>query len=167
MYVPFDSIAPSSRLWIYQSDRKFSQPEIQTLSNSLRQFCDEWAAHGQPLKTSFDIRFKQFILLVADEAFNAASGCSIDESVRVIKQIESSLGTKLFDRSQAAFLIQNEVVLIPLDDLKQKFNDGIWNELTPSFNNLIATKGQLEQEWAVPAGKTWLKRYVPLTRVTT
>ena len=33
------------------------------------------------------------------------------------------------------------------------------------FNNVIATKGQLESEWILPAKRSWLKRYLPKTVV--
>jgi hypothetical protein len=57
------------------------------------------------------------------------------------------------------------LVLIPLQDLKQKYLSGTWNEATPTFNNLISIKSQLEDEWIVAAGNTWLKRYVPSLKV--
>jgi hypothetical protein len=167
MYVPFDSIAPSSRIWIYQSTRKFTPGEKEMIAAHLEAFTRGWAAHGQGLKTSFDIPYDQFIILAADEAHHGASGCSIDSSVKAIKEIEQQLGLDLFDRGQVAFRIGDTITLIRLQDLKEKYNDGIWNEGTLTFNNLVSEKGQLETSWTVPAGNTWLKRYVPVSKVAT
>jgi hypothetical protein len=167
MFVPFETIAPSSRVWIFQSMRKFTSSEMAVLTDFLQSFTENWAAHGQPLRSSFDIRFDQFIILAADESFNSASGCSIDESVRAIKEIENRLGAVLFDRQSVAFMDNDSVFLISLADLKQKYVEGIWNEATPTFNNLVSFRNQLDSEWIVPAVNTWLKRYAPGRKVTT
>ena len=89
------------------------------------------------------------------------SGCSIDSSVRVLKSLEQDLGIQLFDRNRVAFKSGDAVKLIPLQHLKQKFQEGILNEGILTFNNVVTTKSALDHEWLVPAGNTWLKRYIP------
>lgn len=165
MFVSFESISPSSRIWIYQSNRKLSSQDKTAIANYLSSFTERWAAHGQPLKTSFDIRYDQFIILAVDENHHSPSGCSIDESVHVMKEIEQPLGISFFDRNLVAFKKDDSVVLVALPDLKQKFAQGTWNEQTLTFNNLISIKGQLVTDWIVPAGNTWLKRYLPALKV--
>jgi hypothetical protein len=165
MFVPFKEISPDSRLWIYQSNRKLTSQENTIIAGNLKLFVDQWDAHGQPLKASFDIFYNQFIILVADETHHAASGCSIDASVRTIKAVEQQVGIQLFDRSKVAFKTDNLVLVYGLPELKQRYLEGVWNESTLTFNNLITVKGQLENEWIVPAGNTWLKRYVPIVKV--
>lgn len=161
MFVPFESIPSTSRVWIFQSGRKLSQEEKTIISGQLKLFTEEWAAHGQPLMASFDIPYDRFIILAADEGFNAPSGCSIDASIRVIKEIENQLQLDLFNREQVAFKKDDEVLVIPLQNLRQKYREGSWNEKTLTFNNLVNVKGRLGEEWIIPAGNTWLKRYVP------
>lgn len=165
MFVPFNSISPSSRIWIFQSDRKLTATEITYLHSHLRSFTERWAAHGQPLRASFDILYDQFIALAADEAYNSASGCSIDDSVRAIKQIEEHLQVGLFNRNIVAFKKSEDVVLVTLRDLKEKYEQGTWNGDTPTFNNLVSLKNQLETDWIVPAKNTWLKRYIPSVKI--
>jgi hypothetical protein len=165
MFVPFKEISPDSRLWIYQSNRKLTSQENTIIADNLKLFIDQWDAHGQPLKASFDIFHNQFIVLVADEAYHATSGCSIDASVHAIKEVEQQVGIQLFDRSQVAFKIGNLISICALAELKQKYLEGVWNESTLTFNNLITVKGQLDNEWIVPAGNTWLKRYAPSIKV--
>jgi hypothetical protein len=166
MYVPFESLSAISRVWIYQSDRKFSENERSVISEYLKDFTDQWAAHGQALKSSFDIRFDHFIILAVEEDHHSPSGCSIDGSVRVLKTIEIEFGINLFDRSLVAFQKIDGIELLPIQNLKQNYLSGIWNETTLTFNNLVNTIGQLNSEWMVPSGKTWLRRYMPLERIT-
>jgi hypothetical protein len=161
MFVPFESLSPESRIWIFQADRPFAASEMKVVEDSLRQFTAEWAAHGSPLKTSFTVKFNQFIILAADESHQSPSGCSIDSSVRVLKETEQRFDIQLFDRNQVAFKLGDRITLIPLRELKQKFKDGILNDRTLTFNNLVASKSELERAWLVPAGQTWLKRYMP------
>src|SRR5688500_13470089 len=127
MFVDFDRISPASRVWIYQSDKKFTAASKEKISASLRTYCDTWSAHGQPLKASFDIRFDQVVVLAADESFNATSGCSVDDSARAIKAIEKETGHDFFNRNLIAFVKDHELLLLDLATLKQKYRDGIWN----------------------------------------
>lgn len=161
MFVPFEKIDDRSRVWIYQSSRKFSLDEVRIISGSLRAFTERWLVHGSPMQASFDIRFDQFVILAADEDVNSASGCSIDDSVRTFKQLGSDLNIDFFDRTQVAFRTTDGVFLVPASDLKNKLSAGAWNAETTVFNNLVSTKGELDKTWQVAAGTTWLKRFLP------
>ena len=167
MFVPFQELPRSSRIWVFQANRPFTVEEERVAGIRLRQFTEEWMVHGSPFDTSYSIRFSQFIVLAADESTQGASGCSIDSSVRVLKELEKVLRIDLFDRNLVAFLIDERVQLVPLGELKQKFQDGMLNQDTLSFNNLVTTVEDLDERWLVPAGQTWLKRYManPLAKV--
>ncbi len=160
MYVSFDLLPDHSRIWIYQTDRKFSSSEKDIISSELTSFTEQWLVHGKPMKASFKIYLDQFIVIAADEGYNAASGCSIDGSVRVLKSIGSKCGLDLFNRSVVAFKKENEITLISSSNLKQKYQAGLWNDKTLVFNNLITKKDELDNGWILPANKTWLKRYL-------
>lgn len=159
MFVPFDTLEDSARVWIYQSARKFTETEKHTISETLSTFTQEWVAHGNPLKTSFKIFYDQFIVLAADENFNEASGCSIDGSVRVIKQIDQQYQLNLFDRTKVAFK-KDSVEVVNLNDLSKALGQGAWHQNTLTFNIVVTVKGELETAWILPANQTWLKRYL-------
>lgn len=167
MFVPFEAIAPSSRIWIYQSQERISAEHKSLINKNLTTYCEKWNAHGQALKASFDIQFDQFIIVAADESFNSTSGCSIDGSVRAIKDIEKITGLDFFNRNLVAFMQDESVFLLDVSTLKEKYRIGIWKETTTTFNNLISTKNQLQHEWIVPAVNTWLKRYVTQETIKT
>lgn len=160
MFVPVDILPADSRIWIYQSTRAFTPAEKTYLESTLANLCAEWVAHGNPIRSSFEIRYDHFIILYADENYNAASGCSIDSSVRVIKEISQTTGIDLFQRTTIAFLTDGKVSLYKTTDLKDFFEKGMWNDQTITFNNLIQSKDELQTSWLVPAGNTWLKRYL-------
>jgi hypothetical protein len=161
MFIPFEKLPPHSRVWIYQSDRPFSVEEEKIISNSLMSFCSQWEAHGNPLQTSFKIEYHQFVILVVDESSAGASGCSIDGSVRVLKELGNHLNIDFFDRSLVAFLENEKVQSYSLSQLKSLFQSG---ELTPAsqaFNNLVASKAEWEINWKTSVQKSWLTKYLP------
>ncbi len=161
MFVPFQSLPDQARIWIFQSNRKFNSQESKIISDALSAFTEGWLVHGSTMKASFDLRFDRFIILAADEQANAASGCSIDDSVRTLKKIGEELNIDFFERTQVAFKEGDEVIAIPISNLKQKLADDVWNNNSLMFNNLVSTKHELTQGWLVTAGSTWLKRYLP------
>ena len=74
MFVPFQTLPPTSRIWIFQANRPLSSEEMALAEASLRDFTEEWNVHGHPLNTSFTIEFGQFIILgnVNDSTQSAA-----------------------------------------------------------------------------------------------
>lgn len=161
MFVPFEKIGDQARIWVYQANRKFNSQESKIISEALVSFIQGWQVHGSPMHASFEVRFDQFIILAADEGVNAASGCSIDDSVRTFKKLGSELNVDFFDRSLVTFKNEEEVFTIATGDLKSKLNEGKWDGNSLVFNNLVATKKDLNEKWLAPAKSTWLKRYLP------
>lgn len=165
MFAAFETLDDSARIWIYQSGRKFTSAEKNTISDTLTAFTHSWVAHGNPLRTSFTILYDQFIVLAADENFNEASGCSIDSSVRVIRQLEEQFSLGLFDRTKIGFLKDEQIEMIPLNELPRALAEGKWSHTSMFFNNVVGSKQQLKNDWIVPADQTWLKRYLTKTVV--
>jgi hypothetical protein len=52
MYVPFEDLPEESKIWIYQSNRKFSDAEFSEIETDLQAFLENWAAHGTSLVSS-------------------------------------------------------------------------------------------------------------------
>lgn len=166
MHIPFEEMPDNARLWIYQADRQLTESEEIYIKNETASFLEGWAAHGAGLNSSYTIAYHQFLIIAVDEAMVKASGCSIDKQVQFIQALGQNLLINFMDRTKIAFLLehdthaeQKEVVIAPLNELKQKVVAGNIKENTLTFNNLIETKAQLKQNWIVPASDSWLKRY--------
>jgi hypothetical protein len=158
MLIPFQQLPATSRVWVYQADRKITSAEKGIISEVLTAFTQGWSVHGQPMETSFEIRHDHFIVLAANDQ---ASGCSIDSSVRAVKEAGTAAGVDFFNRTNVAFQTAEGITLLSMSDLKKKYGEGIWNGTTPAFDNLVDTKGKLDKAWIALAGDTWLKRYIP------
>ena len=86
----FENLPSHSRVWVYQSDRKFTTQELALISEKAIVFVDQWTKHGSDLQGSFVVKYNQFLILAVDEGFNNVSGCSIDSSVHFVQEIEKN-----------------------------------------------------------------------------
>lgn len=159
MLIPFENISPNARIWIYQSSRNFTVAEKVVIETELQQFTHKWEAHQQPLTASYQILYNRFIVLAVDENYMAASGCSIDKSVEVIRKLSTSLQIDLFDRLTVNYLTHNEWLSCKTAEIKNKVALGEFTPTTMVFNTLAQTKKDLETKMLVPSEETWLKKY--------
>jgi hypothetical protein len=146
----------SSRVWIYQAGRRYSLGEALEIEQMLEQFVAQWQSHGTPVKGYANLLFGQFLVLMADESATGVSGCSTDSSVRLIKEIEHRFKVELFNRLSLAFLVKDQIEILPLQQLGYAFEHGFVGPDTLYFNNLVATKQELLQRWLVPVKESWL-----------
>jgi len=163
MQVPFSTLPPTAKVWVFQSDRKFSPEQRTIIERHLQLFTQNWAAHGVPLSCSFEIRYDQFVILGVDEQQQMASGCSIDTAVREIQALGQAAGINFFDRTKTAFLHPEGVRILPMEALKKAFEAGEITATTLYFNNAVTSKEALEKQWILPASAGWVKRYLPVS----
>ena len=149
------NMPPHSKVWVYQSNRPFTESEAETINKSGNSFIAEWAAHGASLKASFDVIYSQFIVIAVDEEQALASGCSIDKSVKFIKDIEQQFNLTLFDRLNVAYRTENEIAVCSLSAFEKLAEQGLVNETTVVFNNMITTKSAFDSQWEVPLKQSW------------
>ncbi len=147
---------PSSRIWIYQANRKMSDAEVKDIKKQAVDFVDDWTAHQQSLHASFEIFYNVFLVLAVDESHNDASGCSVDKSVYFIREIENRFNVSLLDRFNIAFRYGESVEVKSLKDFQKMMKEDNLPESTPVFNNLIYRKSDLEKKWEVPLRDSWL-----------
>lgn len=159
MLTQFDTISDSSRIWIYQADRQLIGNEEEQILSEVMDFMTKWAAHGQGLQASATIKHAQFLIIATDEAITSASGCSIDASVHLVQEIGRKFNIDFFDRLKLAFLTDESVNIVPLDQLKGTIKAGMINAQSQFFDNTITSKGELKDKWRVNASESWLKRY--------
>jgi hypothetical protein len=153
----FPEMAETSRVWIYQANRFMTEAEKQLIYEKSKAFVGSWESHGSRLKADFTILNELFLVFSVDENQHEASGCSIDKSVHFVKEVQSLTGINFFDRTIIAYFDFNNVLrLIPLSAIKSgeiKINSLV-------FNNLIDNLIKLRTSWLVPAGDSWLSKFL-------
>ena len=155
---------PDSRVWVYQCSRLFSVDEALEIGEMLKEFVIQWKSHGTSVKGTAYLFFGQFIVLIADETATGVSGCSTDSSIRLIKDIEQRFGVNMFDRTTLAFVVKDNVQLLPLSQLQYAFDNSYLTADTLYFNNLVQTKEELEKEWIIPVKNSWLANKISFAK---
>jgi hypothetical protein len=159
MFVSFESLPDDSKIWIYQSNRKFSDLEIQEMESELKLFIDNWTSHGQSLEASFVTRYNRFIIIAVNQEVQAATGCSIDASVQLIQNLEQKYSVDLLDKMNVTFKVGEHVAFKPLIEFKKLAKEKAVSENTIVFNNLLNTLGEWKDFWEVPASDSWHNRF--------
>jgi hypothetical protein len=151
MYFP--QLASDSRVWVYQSNRPFSDNEKVQLTEAFKVFVDSWAAHGSKLVADATIIGDYFVVLAVDEKTAMASGCSIDSSVKFIKTIGQQFNIDFFNRLKLVVQKENETKMIAFSDLGQ-YED--WK----IYNTLVNTVDLLNSSFLIPVNESELFKMV-------
>ena len=160
MLVDFKTLPETSRVWIYQCNRSFSDVEITEISSDLDAFLTSWTAHGNDLNAGYEIKYKRFIIIALDQSTQGATGCSIDASVRFIQELERKYNVMLLDKMNVSYKQGEFVAYKSLLDFKAMAKQKAISKKTIVFNNLVANKGEYLEHWEVPASESWHARFL-------
>ncbi|WDO12166.1 ABC transporter ATPase [Flavobacterium sp. WW92] len=159
MYIPFENLPDESRIWIYQSNRKFSDDEMAEIESDVKAFVESWAAHGTGLEASYQLRYNRFIILAVNQEVQSATGCSIDSSVQFIQELEKKYNVDLLDKMNVTFKLGEHIAHKPLVEFKKMAKEKAVSANTIVFNNLVNTVGEWHEYWEVPAHESWHSRF--------
>ena len=159
MYVPFESLPEESRIWIYQSNRKFSDAEMTEIEEALQAFLKDWAAHGTSLESSYLLKYNRFIIIAVNQEVQAATGCSIDSSVQFIQNLEQKYNIDLLDKMNVTYKTGEFIAFKTLIEFKQLAKSKSVSENTIVFNNLVNTIEEWQDFWEIPANESWHSRF--------
>ncbi|MGB6269628.1 MAG: ABC transporter ATPase [Olleya sp.] len=160
MLVDFNTLPETSRVWIYQANRSFSDIQLEDIKSKLDTFIESWTAHGSDLKAGYDIRYKRFIIIALDQELNKATGCSIDASVTFIQQLEKEYNVDLLDKMNVSYKQGEFVAHKTLTDFRKMAKEKAVSKNTIVFNNLVTSIEELNESWEVPASESWHNRFL-------
>lgn len=153
-----NNFSPTAKVWVYQASRDITEEEKGKITVLLSNFTSSWSSHGASVEGGFDIQYQRFIILIASEN-SGVSGCSIDSSVHVIRQIEADFNLGLLDRGTVSYLSNQQVKAIPFTGIKKEIEAGNVLPDTLIFNNAVSSLAELESSWLQKAENSWLSRY--------
>jgi hypothetical protein len=165
MLAPYDHLDPSSRVWIYQAAQLLTETQVEAIRAELTNFLDQWTAHNRQLYTWGDVMYRRFVVIMADERYAGASGCSIDKSVHFIEHLEKKHHLSLLSRTGVAYLTHegpagDDIKTCELDDLRRLAGEGVINNDTLVFDNLVKTKEDFDTRWRKPLAESWHRKFV-------
>ena len=160
MLADFNTLPDTSRVWIYQANRSFTEEELNQIKKDLDIFLENWTAHGKDLQAGYEIRYKRFLIIGLDQSGQSATGCSIDASVHFIQNLEKKYAVELLDKMNVSYKQGEFIAYKTLLDFKAMAKQKAISKKTIVFNNLVATKEEYKEHWEVPASESWHSRFV-------
>ena len=159
MFIPFENLPEDSRVWIYQSNRKFSDVELAEIESELILFVEKWAAHGNELEASYLLKYNRFIILAVNQEIQQVTGCAIDSSVSFIQNLEQKYQVELLDKMNVTIRNGEYIAHKSLLDFKKMAKEKAVTANTIVFNNLANNIEEFNENWEVPAGDSWHSRF--------
>ena len=159
MMTEFDQMPDNARLWIYQAERSLREEELLVVKKTTEQFLSQWQTHGQDLKSAYRLEYNQFLIISIDESFRKASGCSIDSSVHLVQAFEKELRISFMTTSEIAFLMNEEIRLLPFSGLSKQVENKQVTPETMVFDNTVKNLAEFRQQWLIPCSQTWVNKY--------
>lgn len=160
MRIHFDEMPENARLWVYQANKPFDDQQEAVIREKLEAFLDQWAAHGAELTTAYEILYQRFVFIAVDEKSVPPSGCSIDASVRVFKELNELLEIDFLDRSLITYKTEDGIGELNIPDFREMLKNHSNPEELIVFNNLIGKKSEM-LNWEVKAKDSWHKQWLP------
>jgi hypothetical protein len=143
----FPEFPNESRLWLYPSSREMTEAERTKIDVLCKSFVEQWAAHGNKLWAGAKTISPFFLAFVVNDALTPPSGCSIDASVRFVKQLEKEMQLDFFNRLKIVVEIDGNPVQQSYHDLETLAKD---NSDLRIFDPLISSLGKLRSNWPCP-----------------
>ncbi len=126
----FPGYHEESKIWIYGFSRPVNNHESEIIKQYLDTFIQNWKSHGDKVQGACEFLHNRFVIIAAH--IPGVSGCSIDSSVDVFKQLKDTYNLDALN----------------LHNVYYRNNEGIQSVARNEFNNLIQA-GEITMETIV------------------
>ena len=154
--VPFESLPPSARIWVFGSDVPVTGAPADTLLSEVDQYLATWKAHGFPLKAARDWRDNRFLIIGIDPTAEQASGCSIDGLFRQLQQVQRSIGAQLVGGGRVYYRdATGATQSTTRDDFRALKEKGTVGPRTPVFDTSLTRLDDWQSKFERPLAESW------------
>jgi len=123
-------------------------------------FTGAWRSHGQVVVGSLEVVNDHLIALGADIKDMRICGGAIDASTRLVKELERDLGLQLTDRMVVVYEKDSVLHTCRVPELEGLVKEGRLTGDTMVYDDLVATKGDMDARFRTPMRNTWMARYL-------
>ena len=149
--VPFDSLPPDARVWVFAADGPLGADAQRTLLGEVDAFLSAWNAHGHPLTCGRAWRDPFFLAIGVDQSTAGASGCSIDGLFRVMQRLQPVIGASMMPSGRAYWREANGDVKT---GARHEFNRLVSVGAVPAPVTVFDTSITTAADWATQFEKT-------------
>ena len=159
----FPDFPSAARLWIYPFPHTLTAEEQCTVKQTLGEFLNNWKSHGTPIKGGYKLLYDQFLVIVAEDP-SAVSGCAIDESVRLLKQLKCESGLDALDLNKVYYRDANAIHATSRSEFRELADAGRIGSSTIIFDNTVTSLGEMRSgRWETVAAATWHAKLLGLS----
>ncbi|MFA9215452.1 MAG: hypothetical protein ACEQSR_16700 [Candidatus Methylacidiphilales bacterium] len=162
MTIPFSQMPPNAKVWIYASDKIINASQLETIHQMAVPFIQNWTAHQNQLKAEFAVLYNCFLVFMVDEGFNEISGCGIDKSVKLVKEIEQATSLNFFNRLKIQTIENQSINIYSKIEIVEKIENNTLTSNVKTFNNQVTNKLQFDSEWIIDLENAW---FYPKTKL--
>lgn len=149
-----------ARVWIYKSAAPFTGEQAAALQREGEAFTGSWASHGEAVASAFGAVDQHFVVIAADLRNMTICGGAIDGSVQFIQKMEARLGLKLTDRMVVLYERDGAIKSCRVPEVEALIKQGELAADTVVFDDLVATKADLDSRFRTALRNTWMARYL-------
>ena len=159
MFTEFNKISSQSPIWIFQANKIIDSGFIKKIEGDTINFLNSWTSHNVKIKSSFKIVHNLFLIISVESDFSRPSGCSIDNLINFVKEINKLHNIDFLDRLAISYRHEDIIKVVNIAQFRKLISDGLISKDTIVFNNTIRNKGELNKNWETKARNSWHKRY--------
>jgi hypothetical protein len=157
MYLPFDQLSDQAPIWIYQADEPMSDAQVDAVMQRTNVFLANWTSHGRPLQGGAVIKENIFLVVGIEKPTHNLSCCTIDSVIHLLHELRVDLRINFLNRDRVIFKQGEQILAVPISQVKKKIQQGELTSDTLMFDNTITDKADLVDKWLVPIKNSWLK----------
>jgi hypothetical protein len=150
-----DIIPKNHKLWFYGFTKDLDNNDLRNIEARLNQFTQEWESHGQKVNAKSLLVGGHLMILAVNNDFIEASGCSIDSSVALIRDINKEYQLDLFDRLKLGIVEGEKIKYLSKEQVSLSVESGSLDVNKMCVNETINNSDHLSQ-FIVPVSQSWL-----------
>ena len=160
MIVDYNALPGTAKVWVYPSNRKFYDTEIDGINEKIKTFLESWKSDDENFQVSYQFLYNRFIVFFADDSITPLEISDIDASVQFILQLQEEHKVNLLDKMNVCFKQGEYVQYKDLKDFKKLLKNKAVTGKSIVFDNLITTKEEFDSYWEGPISDSWYGRFV-------
>lgn len=154
--VSFETLPDDARVWVFATAAPVTGARETHLLAAVDEYLAQWKAHGAPLTVGRSWREHRFLTIGVDMSYEAASGCSIDGLFRVLRGLESTIGTTLVSGGSVYYRDPaGDVVVADRDTFTALGERGAVTRETVVFDPSVTSLADWRARFETTAGASW------------
>ena len=154
----FPKFSDSARIWCYGFSHTLTAEQRGIVERKLTEFLSTWNSHGTSVNGDGMVIYNTFVMLAVDP-FDSVSGCSIDSSVRMLKDLKHLHQLDALNQALIHYREASQILSAVREDFQSLIQSGKLGLKTTVFNNTITNLGEVRGgDWEVPLRDSWHAR---------